>query len=244
MSGFGWSNRNRIHLAFMAYKIPAMKPNFRYDRSLFLLLGLALSLATTLTAFRWASPANTALPPEVGGDNQEVEVIDIPTTVQNRAQQKALPKPIIVNTVATDPSPEPSPDPEPVLEPTPEPSGQGTGAVVLPPDDELDADEPFITVEDMPEYPGGEAALFRDLGNAFRYPALERDMGIQGVVYVSFVVNREGQVEQVKILRGLSEGLDAAVIKAVKAMKRWSPGKQRGRAVPVIYTLPFNIQLR
>jgi protein TonB len=63
-------------------------------------------------------------------------------------------------------------------------------------------------------------------------------------VYVSFVVNREGQVEQVKILRGLSEGLDAAVIKAVKAMKRWSPGKQRGRAVPVIYTLPFNIQLR
>ncbi len=244
MSAFRRGSRKRILPALKAYKIPAMKPSYRYDRSLFLLLGLALSLATTLTAFRWASPGDVNLPEFEGESSPDLEVIDIPTTVQNRAQQKALPKPTIVNTVATEPSPEPSPDPDPVVEPTPDPSGQGTGTVILPPDDETDADEPFITVEDMPEYPGGEAALFRDLGNAFRYPALERDMGIQGVVYVSFVVNREGQVEQVKILRGLSEGLDAAVIKSVKAMKRWTPGKQRGRAVPVIYTLPFNIQLR
>lgn len=101
----------------------------------------------------------------------------------------------------------------------------------------------FRIVEDMPEYPGGEDAFRNDLMNAVKYPDEAKKNGIQGKVYVSFVVNKEGKVENAKIARGVDPLLDKEALRAIKQLKTWKPGKQRGTLVNVEYTAPINFSL-
>ena len=76
------------------------------------------------------------------------------------------------------------------------------------------------------------------------YPAMAADAGIQGVVYVSFVVDKDGQVKDVKVLRGIGGGCDKEAIRVVKSMPKWAPGRQRGKSVKVQYNLPVRFRLQ
>lgn len=117
--------------------------------------------------------------------------------------------------------------------------------LVEEPEEVVNSDEQlFVIVEEMPQFPGGEAELMRYLGQNVRYPQLAREMGISGRVYARFVVNKDGSIGDVTILRGIHPSCDNEVIRVLQGMPKWSPGKQRGKAVPVQYTIPVRFGLR
>ena len=104
-------------------------------------------------------------------------------------------------------------------------------------------DKVFSYVEKMPEFPGGQQALFRTLGQTVQYPAEAIAKRVEGRVLVSFVVASTGQVQQVKLARGIDPLLDAEALRAVAALPAFVPGRQAGKAVAVSYTLPIIFKL-
>ena len=101
----------------------------------------------------------------------------------------------------------------------------------------------FTIVERMPEFPGGEEAMFRYIRENLKYPEEERKAGVQGVVYVNFVVGTDGVLNNAKVLRGISPACDQETLRVVNAMPTWIPGMQRGEAVKVQYNLPIRFKL-
>jgi periplasmic protein TonB len=97
----------------------------------------------------------------------------------------------------------------------------------------------FYVVEESPQYPGGEVALLNFINENLRYPAEAISNNIQGRVILKFVVNPDGSVDRIVILRGIDPLLDNEAIRVVKALPKFKPGKQRGVPVPVWFTLPF-----
>lgn len=106
-------------------------------------------------------------------------------------------------------------------------------------------DDPvFFIVENMPEYPGGDKQIRKDIANLVKYPEYAQENGIQGKVYVTFVVNAEGKISDTKIARGVDSALDQEALRVVNALdKTWKPGTQKGKAVKVSYTIPINFAL-
>ena len=107
----------------------------------------------------------------------------------------------------------------------------------------LKGDEVFVIVEDMPVFPGGEEALRKWIGENVKYPVPAAENGIQGKVYVMFVVEADGRVSRAKVARGVDPSLDAEALRVTNAMPKWKPGFQKGKAVPVSYTIPINFAL-
>jgi protein TonB len=111
--------------------------------------------------------------------------------------------------------------------------------------EEVVEEEIFTIVESMPEFPGGgQEALFKYLQKTMKYPQIAKENGIQGTVFVNFVVGKDGKIRDAKILRGVNKMLDEEAIRVVKAMPSWKPGKQRGKPVSVSYNLPIKFTLR
>ena len=102
----------------------------------------------------------------------------------------------------------------------------------------------FKSVEQMPSYPGGDAALLQDVANNLQYPAMAQENGTQGKVVLQFVVTKNGSIGEVKVVRSLSPECDQAAVKAVKKLKKFNPGRQNGNAVNVWYTLPVTFKLQ
>ncbi|MBP1644902.1 MAG: outer rane transport energization protein TonB [Bacteroidetes bacterium] len=102
----------------------------------------------------------------------------------------------------------------------------------------------FTYVEQPPAFPGGEAELAKYLKENIKYPQEAREVGIQGKVYVSFIVGRDGNITDIKVIRPLHYACDKEALRVVKTMPRWTPGKQNGNNVTVQFTLPISFQLR
>ena len=105
-------------------------------------------------------------------------------------------------------------------------------------------DEIFQVVEEMPEYPGGISELMKYFSTNMRYPKEAQSKGIQGRVIVQFVVNTDGSITEAKVVKPVDPQLDAEALRVVNAMPNWTPGKQRGKAVRVRYTLPVMFHLK
>ena len=102
----------------------------------------------------------------------------------------------------------------------------------------------FDIVEQMPQFPGGNAALFEYLSKHIKYPVIAEENGIQGRVIVTFVVERDGSITDVKVVKSVDPSLDKEAQRVVKSMPRWIPGKQNGSAVRVKYTVPVTFRLQ
>ena len=111
-------------------------------------------------------------------------------------------------------------------------------------EDDVVEQEIFKIVEEMPSFPGGEQKLMEFVGKNIKYPQIARETGIQGRVFVNFVVEPDGSVSNVSVLRGIGGGCDEEAMRVVKSMPKWKPGKQRGKAVRVQYMLPVNFRLQ
>jgi protein TonB len=106
-----------------------------------------------------------------------------------------------------------------------------------------DENKIFMVVEQQPEFEGGYEAMMNFIRKNMRYPASARRMGIDGTVYVSFVVGKDGTINDVKVLRGISADCDKEAVRVVQAMPPWKPGKQNGKAVFVRFNLPIKFKL-
>ena len=106
-----------------------------------------------------------------------------------------------------------------------------------------DANEVMTVVEEMPEFPRGQEALMRYLGSKIEYPVDAVENGIEGTVFITFVVEPDGRITNVMPLRGLGAGLTEEAIRVAKGMPNWKPGMQRGKAVRVQYNLPIRFKL-
>ena len=105
-------------------------------------------------------------------------------------------------------------------------------------------EEPILDIAEVePSFPGGAAAMAAWIQKEVKYPELASEMGEQGLVYVKFVVNKDGSIEQVSVRKGVSDALDKEAIRVVKSMPKWTPGEQAGKPVRVSFTLPISFKL-
>lgn len=107
----------------------------------------------------------------------------------------------------------------------------------------IDPNEPFTIVEEMPSFPGGQEAWLKYVAKELKYPKEAVENQIQGVVFVTFVVEVDGAISDVKVLRGIRYGCDEEAIRVVKGMPKWTPGKHNGKEVRVQYNLPIRFKL-
>lgn len=104
--------------------------------------------------------------------------------------------------------------------------------------------EPFTVVEVMPVFPGGQTALAQYIASHLKYPTVAQENGIQGRVFVSFVVGEDGYVEDVRVIKGVEPMLDKEALRVIQSLPRWTPGNQQGKPVRVKYTVPVTFALQ
>ena len=111
-------------------------------------------------------------------------------------------------------------------------------------EEEIVEAEIFLAVEENPEFPGGPAKMMEYIQKNLKYPMMARESDIQGRVFINFVVEPDGSISNVTVLRGIGGGCDEEAVRVVENMPRWKPGKQRGTAVRVSYNLPVIFKLQ
>ena len=169
------------------------------------------------------------LPPEVKPDEEVPEETPPPTVEE------------LKEAVAAEKTQEGDPNAEEVIV-APEES-TGPTKVEAAVEVEKKEEEIFTVVEQQPEFPGGMSALGQFLGKNIRYPAAAQRANVSGRVFVSFVVNTDGSIQDVQTLKGLGFGTDEEAVRVVKSMPKWRSGKQSGRPVRVKFNLPINFTL-
>lgn len=105
-------------------------------------------------------------------------------------------------------------------------------------------EEIFSFVEVMPSFEGGDQELLRYLGDNLKYPKIAMDVNAEGTVYLQFVVEADGNIAEVTVLRSVFEHLDQEAIRVIKTMPKWLPGKQNGKSVRVLYTIPIKFDIQ
>lgn len=109
---------------------------------------------------------------------------------------------------------------------------------------EVVTEEIFVVVEEQPEFPGGNAAMMKFLSDNIKYPVIAQENGIQGRVITNFVVEKDGSITDVQVVRGVDPSLDKEAVRVIQSMPKWKPGKQRGSPVRVRFTLPVVFRLQ
>lgn len=107
----------------------------------------------------------------------------------------------------------------------------------------VDNNEPWIVVEKQPEFPGGLKAFYKYIGKKLKYPKQARRMGVQGTVYIQFVVDKDGSLSEIKVLKGIGAGCNEEALRVLKNSPKWEAGRQRGRAVRVKMSIPIKFLL-
>lgn len=218
------------------------KADLENKRTYFSNLGLIISLLLMIIIFGWKTydvnqvvikQRDIMAGPEI--------IVDI--TKQNKPLPIPVPAaPTSLNLVDNDKADVPDLDPinaddQPDL-PSPD------YKVPVRPDEEPPIDEIVIVPDVAPEYPGGIQELYRYLYDRVKYSTLAREANIEGTVYITFVVERDGSITDIRLLRGIGGGLDEQVTKAVEEMPVWRPGMRAGKLVRVQFNLPVKFTLR
>ncbi|MDR0421766.1 MAG: TonB family protein [Proteiniphilum sp.] len=222
----------------------SQKANLEKQRSTYILMGLVLGISILFFAFEWST---------------ETRKLDETVLVQDVLAEEEIE---ITRRDPTPPPPPPPPEPEvpDVIEVVEkevdtrmeirveDDQSQRQTQVYIPPpppkQEEEATEEIFVVVEEQPEFPGGNTALMKFLSDNIKYPVIAQENGIQGRVICNFVVERDGSITDVQVLRGVDPSLDREATRVIQQMPHWKPGKQRGSAVRVRYTLPVVFRLQ
>jgi protein TonB len=222
------------------------KADLENKKQLYFMIGLVLALGIMLVGFEWTSkPSKATSLGAVQAVAVEEEII--PVTREQEVKPPPPPPPKVIEVLNivddnvkiddelqiedTEADDKTLIDVAPVISAPKEEEEEGTAEV-------------FYIVEDMPEFPGGEAALRAYIAQAIKYPVIAQENGIQGKVYVTFVVGKDGSVNNATIARGVDPSLDKEALRVVNSLPKWKPGKQRGKPVNVSYTVPINFVLQ
>ncbi|MBO97342.1 MAG: energy transducer TonB [Flavobacteriales bacterium] len=214
-----------------------IKKNSKVDlekkRSLFLQIGLTISLLVVLIAFEYKTyDKNNYDLGALNLDDLEEEIIPI-TKQEIKPPPPPPPPPEVIEIV------EDEVEIEEELEIEDTESDEDEIIEIEEEDDE----EFFMVVENMPEFPGGDLGLMKYIQKNVRYPAIAKEYNITGKVYISFIVDKQGNVTNVKVVRGVDKNLDEEAVRVVKSLPKYKPGKQRGKPVRVMFTIPINFTL-
>ncbi|TAJ15427.1 energy transducer TonB [Marinilabiliaceae bacterium JC017] len=219
------------------------KVDLEAKRSMFFQVGMVLSLGGVLAAFEWSSTQG-----EVGELLAGNEVI----------VEEVVP-PITMTKEITPPPPPPPPQALDVLEIVDDNSVIEDELVIESEsledlevnvedylvDEEVNDDPvPFFVLEDKPEFPGGETGLMTYISKNVKYPIVCQENGVQGKVYVSFVIDEQGKVSNVRSLRSPDANLEREALRVIKSLPDWKPGMQRGKPVKVSFQVPVSFRLQ
>ena len=232
----------------------AKKADLEGQKSTSLLIGYIITLATIFVAFEWTTREYKETEPVIYAASVPYEEEIIPIT-QPIFQTAAPPPPVEVPQVAeiidiVENDEEIEEEEIQSTEDTQEAITGPTGPVVSGPvgpvmaAEEGDEGEVFQVVEQMPEFPGGMDKLIEYLSKNIKYPSIAQENNIQGRVIVEFVVNKDGSIVEPKVMRSVDTSLDNEAMRVIKSMPKWNPGKQRGKAVRVRYTVPVLFRLQ
>lgn len=212
------------------------KPVDLERRRLFhLTVGLVLAVSVVFVAFEWKYAEGTVIHFDVvEHDFPEVPLMEV-TEIKPPKPKVVLPK-IVAVPDEVDPEVELEiifdvPVDEPVEEPIEEPEPEETPDV-------------HLIVEEQPSFPGGVTAFYRYIGKHLKYPPAAIRQEVEGRVFVQFVVNQDGSLTDLKVVKGIGAGCDAEAIRVLKTVPNWNPGKQRGVPVRVQMMIPITFQLR
>ncbi len=221
------------------------KADLENKRSTFVQIGLVISLGLCLLAFEWTSKVEKAA--SLGTvATQEVEDEIIPITRQEEVKPPPPPPPPKVVEVLNIVDNEADIDEELDIQDTEadDKTVIDVAPIIRQEEEKAEESQVFFIVEDMPEFPGGELALRKFIANAIKYPVIAQENGIQGKVYVNFVVDKDGSITAAKIARGVDPSLDKEALRVVNSLPKWKPGMQRGKPVKVSYTVPISFVLQ
>ena len=224
----------------MIDKKKTAKADLESKKTIFIEIGLILALAAVLVAFQWKSYEKQEL-------NIATRVVeDTPEEMVEITQQEKPPPPpkppqqtTIIQIVEDDMEIDDDID----IDVEADESTEVEEYVAPVEEEEEEEAQIFTVVESMPSFPGGPKARIRYLAENIKYPQMARESGIQGRVFVTFVVETDGSVTDVKIMRGIGGGCDEEALRVIKNMPKWNPGKQRGKPVRVQFNMPILFKL-
>ena len=218
------------------------KKDLNRQRTLFLQIGLVFALAVVFLAFEWKTYEKSESTLASSGPVQiDEEIVQITQQEQPPAPPKAPEVTTILEIVDDDVVVEDEINVD--IEARADQAVQSYVPVLTEEEPAPVAEEIFTFVEEYPEFPGGDRALREYVLNNIKYPEVARTSGITGTVYVQFVVEKDGSISDVKVVRGIGGGCDEEAVRVVKSMPKWKPGKQRGQPVRVYFTLPIEFKL-
>lgn len=220
------------------------KADLESKKTVFLQIGLVVVLSLVLVAFEWTS-TDVNVDFSLQDEDIEVEEEIIPITRQEEVKPPPPPPPPAVADILNIVEDDVELDEELEIMDTEMSQDDIVDFSNMVFEEETrDEGEVFMIVEEMPEFPGGTEALQKYLAQSVRFPVIAQENGIQGRVYIQFVINQNGEVTNATILRGVDPSLDREALRVVEAMPKWKPGKQRNRPVRVSYTVPINFVLQ
>lgn len=224
----------------------SLKADLENKKGFFFQLGLIISLALTLAAFEYKSYTKQEFQ-DLGGTKSA----DTPEEMIQITQQQNTPPPpapvvstTVINIVDNDAivNDDLNIDAE-ADENTQMEEYKAPAVATQAAEEEVAEAEIFTVVEEAPSYPGGDESRIKFLQDNIKYPQMARESGIQGTVYVTFVVEKSGKVTDVRVLRGIGGGCDEEAIRVIQAMPPWNAGKQRGKPVRVQFNMPIKFTL-
>ena len=214
---------------------PKKNPEISLEKKkgLFFQIGLVITLVIVLVAFEWKSYEKVEYNlGQLNLDDMEEEIIPI-TKQEEKPPPPPPPPPEVIEIIEDD---------EEIEKEAEVDDTESDEDVEIEIEEESD-EEFFMVVENMPEFPGGDLGLMKYIQKNVKYPAIAKEYNITGKVYVSFIVDKSGSVTNVKIVRGVDKNLDAEAMRVVKSLPKYKPGKQRGKSVRVMFTIPINFTL-
>ena len=221
------------------------KASLEKDKLVYALMGLVFVLSLCYVAMEWTQKEVTTYdePDEIEAFQDE-EMEDIQQTQQDTpppppppAAQEVEVLNVVEDNVETESIEVTSEDnPEEIVE-------------IAPPVEVKEDEEPedviFYVVESMPEFPGGQQAMYKYIGENLKYPVIAQENGIQGKVICQFTINKDGSLVDIEVVRSAGDAsLDKEAMRVIKSMPKWKPGKQRNQPVRVKFTLPVTFKLQ
>jgi protein TonB len=208
---------------------------------LFFNIGLVVTLLIVVMAFEYRSYDNADLKNMAKNTNVVEEILEIPPTEQPPPPPPKIQQPQIIEV----------PDEEEIkeeikvefdVEVTEDTKVED---IVVAPvvEEKEDVDQIFLVVEETATPKGGMGAFYEFVRSKLKYPAQARRMGIEGKVFVEFVINRDGSIQDVRAIKGIGAGCDEEAVRVVQSAPPWNPGKQRGKAVRQRYVVPITFKL-
>jgi protein TonB len=221
------------------------KANLENKKFTWILIGLILVLAGHFVAFEWTQYEKEEVGDIIDAGDIILEEEIIPITMPEKKTVPPPPQAVtqaeVLNIVEDDAE----------IEETTIVSAEDQAEFVEIQDDvPIVVEEPekeeeiFQVVEDAPQFPGGMAELMKFLQKNIKYPPVCQEQGIQGRVIVQFVVNTDGSIVDANVVKSVNPHLDKEALRVVGTMPKWEPGKQRGKAVRVRFTLPVNFRIQ